>query len=303
MVNNSKTKKIKTKQRKQRTRMRRRQLGGDSTIQPPDFKSNISMLSSAVMQGFNNMASNVIKKGAKLIDPTINTEKPVSDVLQETKDELKNVVNVLNSPVGDELVQEASVIGEKMVDAVEKPLQDMGDRGLSYIQKQIPVVEDMAKTTLFGLPVIGSAAAAAEDAFDVVQSIENTVEAGSDIIQHGEKMLGNLQQPVAEASQLYSKYKDALNTNISVPMPELNLNKMATNKMSEVVGQPYKDLNTNYNKMNQNIRKTQNIGKMIGGRTRKSQEEFFAPFIKTSKIINTIGGSRTRRIRNKRRVL
>ena len=50
---------------------------------------------------------------------------------------------------------------------------------MAYLEKQIPVVEDMAKTTLFGLPVIGSAAAAAEDAFDVVQGIENTVATGS----------------------------------------------------------------------------------------------------------------------------
>lgn len=280
----------------------------------PSFKSNLALLGSVVAQGVNNITNDVIKKGAKLLVPNIDTEKPVSDVLQESKDELKKVVNVLQSPVGDELVKEVSVIGEKMVDAVEKPFEEIGDRGLEYVKKQIPVVEDMAKTTLFGLPVIGSAAAAAEDAFDVVQSIENTVEAGSDILQEGKQMLSNLQQPVAEANQLYSKYQNALNTNLSESMANAN---SISNSMANSINKSVSDIASNSNKqiknidnisnIEKNMKNYQNIGKMIGGRTRKSQSDFFAPLVTSSKMIKMVGGRagfKTRKlIRNKRKVL
>ncbi len=263
-----------------RTRMNMKKGGAPSNLvvrPPPNLGSNLAMLTSAVAQGLNNLASSAIKTGAKLLVPNVDVNKPVSQVLQESKDELKNVVNVLQSPVGDELVQEASVIGEKLVDAVEKPFEEIGDKGMAYIQKQIPVVEDMAKTTLFGLPVIGSAAAAAEDAFDVIQSVENTVATGADMLQSGEKMVSNLQKPIDDASQLYNKYQTTLNN----PLP----------------------LNPN---LNQNIKKYQNVGKMIGGRTRKSQADFFAPFTTNSKILKigiAGGGSRTRKYRNRIRYL
>lgn len=262
-----------------RTRMNMKKGGAPSNLvvrPPPNLGSNLAMLTSAVAQGLNNLASSAIKTGAKLLVPNVDVNKPVSQVLQESKDEVKNVVNVLQSPVGDELVQEASVIGEKLVDAVEKPFEEIGDKGMAYIQKQIPVVEDMAKTTLFGLPVIGSAAAAAEDAFDVIQSVENTVATGADMLQSGEKMVSNLQKPIDDASQLYNKYQTALNK----PLP----------------------LNPN---LNQNLKKYQNVGKMIGGRTRKSQADFFAPFTTNSKIlkIGIAGGSRTRKYRNRIRYL
>lgn len=268
-----------------RTRMNMKKGGAPSNLvvrPPPNLGSNLAMLTSAVAQGLNNLASSAIKTGAKLLVPNVDVNKPVSQVLQESKDELKNVVNVLQSPVGDELVQEASVIGEKLVDAVEKPFEEIGDKGMAYIQKQIPVVEDMAKTTLFGLPVIGSAAAAAEDAFDVIQSVENTVATGADMLQSGEKMVSNLQKPIDDASQLYNKYQTALNK----PLP---LNQI-------------KD---GYPNLNQNIKKYQNVGKMIGGRTRKSQADFFAPFTTNSKIlkIGIAGGSRKRKYRNRIRYL
>ncbi len=272
-----------TKKRKnnfaKRTRSNFKKGGGPSNLvvrPPPNLGSNIAMLSSALAQGLNNLASSAIKTGAKYLMPNVDVNKPVSQVLQESKDELKNVVNVLQSPVGDELVQEASVIGEKLVDAVEKPFEEIGDKGMAYMQKQIPVVEDMAKTTLFGMPVIGSAAAAAEDAFDVIQSVENTVATGADMLQSGEKMVSNLQKPMDDASQLYGKYQNALNN----PLP---LNQS----------------------LNQNIKKYQNVGKMIGGRTRKSQSDFFAPFTGNSQILRIAiaGGSRTRRYRNRIRYL
>ena len=267
--------KYRTKRRNKRKNITRRGGGNLVLKSSPNLASNVAMFSSALAQGLSNITASAIKTGAELLVPNVDVNKPVSQVLQESKDELKNVVNVLQSPVGDELVQEASVIGEKLVDAVEKPFEEIGDKGMAYMQKQIPVVEDMAKTTLFGMPVIGSAAAAAEDAFDVIQSVENTVATGADMLQSGEKMVSNLQKPINDASQLYGKYQNALNN----PLP----------------------LNQN---LNQNIKKYQNVGKMIGGRTRKSQADFFAPFTNNSQILRIAiaGGSRTRKYRNRNRI-
>ena len=262
----------------------------------PSIGSNISMLGSVMAQGLNNIANSAIKTGAKLLVPNVDTEKPVSDVLKESTNELTKVANVLQSPVGDELVKQASVVGEKLVDAVEKPFEEIGNKGMAYLEKQIPVVEDMAKTTLFGLPVIGSAAAAAEDAFDVVQSIENTVSTGLDMVKEGEQMVVNLQQPIAEASNLYSKYTNAVNEGASGLASSAS--GLASNKINNQVNNVTSQL------QNQNIKNIQNVGKMIGGRTMKSQVEFFSPFVKKSKILKMYGGNKTRKLlRNGRRII
>jgi hypothetical protein len=274
-------------------------IGGDNTNQnlKPTIGSNISMLGSVIAQGFNNITNSAIKTGAKLFVPNVDTEKPVSDVLKDSKDELTKVANVLQSPVGDELVKQASLVGEKLVDAVEKPLEEIGDKGMAYLEKQIPVVEDMAKTTLFGLPVIGSAAAAAEDAFDVVQGIENTVATGLDMVKEGEQMVVNLQQPIAEASNLYSKYKSAVNTGAS------GLASSASGLASSAVNNQISDKVEKLNNVTNQVKNVQNVGKMIGGRTMKSQVEFFTPFIKKSRILKMYGGNKTRRlIRNRHRI-
>ena len=276
----------------------------------PSIGSNISMLGSVMAQGLNNIANSAIKTGAKLLVPNVDTEKPVSDVLKESTNELTKVANVLQSPVGDELVKQASVVGEKLVDAVEKPFEEIGNKGMAYLEKQIPVVEDMAKTTLFGLPVIGSAAAAAEDAFDVVQSIENTVSTGLDMVKEGEQMVVNLQQPIAEASNLYSKYTNAVNEGASgLASSASGLASSASGLASSASGLASNKINNQVNNVtsqlqNQNIKNIQNVGKMIGGRTMKSQVEFFSPFVKKSKILKMYGGNKTRKLlRNGRRII
>jgi ABC-type transporter Mla subunit MlaD len=268
----------KTKRRNIRKNMTKRG-GGLVSRSPPNLASNVAMFSSALAQGLSNITASAIKKGAELLVPNVDVNKPVSQVLQESKDELKKVANVLNSPVGEELVQEASEIGEKVVDAVEKPFEEIGDKGMAYIQKQIPVVEDMAKTTLFGLPVIGSAAAAAEDALDVVQSVENTIATGADMLQSGEQMVTNLQKPLDDASQLYSKYQNALEQ----PLSQMN-NYVDTNvnKLNNTIG-------PSVNKLNNNMKQLQQAKNMIGGRTRKSQMQFLSP----TKFM--YGGSKSRR--------
>jgi len=289
-------------------------VGGNTMQIPPansnaTIGSNLSMFGSVMAQGFNNITSNAIKTGARLFVPNVDTEKPISDVLKDSKDELTKVANVLQSPVGDELVKQVSVVGEKFVDAVEKPLEEIGDKGMAYLEKQIPVVEDMAKTTLFGLPVVGSAAAAAEDAFDVVQGIENTVATGLDMVKEGEQMVVNLQQPVAEASQLYSKYKSAVNTDISgLANSASGLANSASGLANNTINKQVNNVTSQLQTQNQNIKNVQNIGKMIGGRTMKSQVEFFTPFVKKSRILKMYGGSnsimKTRRlIRNNRKIL
>ncbi len=286
---------------KRNSKLYRRKInkGGGSGLtlrQPPNFGSNLAMLGSVVAQGVNNIASAAIRKGAQLLVPNVDINKPLSEVLSESKNELTNVTNVLKSPVGDELVNEASEIGTKIVDAVEKPLEEIGDRGMEYVQKQIPIVEDMAKTTLFGLPVIGSAAAAAEDALDVVQSVENTIKTGSDMFEQGEKMVENLQEPVAEAGQLYSKYKNAVDVN------SLNniASNMVTNKINNKVNSLNESMNNKINNSIPNMKKMQQVSRMIGGRTRKSQIDFFS----SASMINgksPLNGGRRSRVTKKRR--
>lgn len=289
---------------KRRNRFYQRKInkGGGSGLtlrQPPNFGSNLAMLGSVVAQGLNNITGAAIRKGAQLLVPNVDTNKPLSEVLSESKNELTNVTNVLKSPVGDELVNEASEIGTKIVDAVEKPFEEIGNKGMEYVQKQIPIVEDMAKTTLFGLPVIGSAAAAAEDAFDVVQSVENTIKTGADMFEQGEKMVENLQEPVAEAGQLYSKYKNALDTN--------SLNNMVTNKINNKVNSLNESLNNSINnKINNsipNMKKMQQVSRMIGGRTRKSQIDFFSPASITNGKSPLNGGRRSRVTKKRRNII
>lgn len=277
--------KYRTKRRNKRKNITKRGGGNLVLKSSPNLASNVAMFSSALAQGLSNITASAIKKGAELLIPNVDVNKPVSEVLQESKDELKKVANVLNSPVGEELVQEATEIGEKLVDAVEQPFEEIGDKSIAYIQKQIPVVEDMAKTTLFGLPVIGSAAAAAEDAFDVVQSVENTIATGADMLQSGEKMVTNLQKPLDDASQLYSKYQNALQQ----PLSKTNMNNYVdtnVNKLNNTIG-------PSVNKLNNNMKQLQQTKNMIGGRTRKSQLQFLAP----TKFM--YGGSRRQLKRNK----
>jgi hypothetical protein len=322
--------KTKTKRRQYRkkntTHVKRRKygsyvgIGGDNNTQAtkPTVGSNMSMLGSVISQGLNNITSGVIKTGARLLVPNVDTEKPISDVLKESKDEISKVADVLQSPVGDELVKEASVVGEKLVDAVEKPLEEIGDKGMEYLGKQIPVVEDMAKTTLFGLPVIGSAAAATEDALDVVQGIENTVATGLDMFQEGEQMVVNLKQPVEEASNLYSTYKSAVNSvnegasglassasglASSASGLASSASGLASNAINKEVNNVTGQIQNQAQNHSKNIKNIQNAGKMIGGRTMKSQVEFFSPFVNKSKILKMYGGNKTRKlIRNKRRI-
>jgi hypothetical protein len=233
--------------------------------------SNIELLVSIILQGLENASERTIKIFAKFIDPNINTEIPVSQTLNRIKDKLLQISVLLKSPVGQEILKSASDIGEKFIEVGTEPVKKVFNEGIDYAKKQIPVIQDMAKTTLFGMPVIGSAAAAVEDGLDVVQALENTAETTAKMVSHGEEFINKINSPINDAKNLWTK----LETNLD------NVNQSISNNLNQKMSELQKPLPNlpnvpklpnvpNINDANKLIQ----TRKMIGGRIRKAREEF-----------------------------
>jgi len=255
--------------------------GGEASI-----LSNIELLVSIILQGLQNASEKTIKTFAKYIDPTINTEMPVNQTLSQLKDRLNKILIVLKSPVGQEILNSATQISNKFVEAGTEPIKKVFDEGMLYAQKQIPVLQDMAKTTLFGMPVIGSAAAALEDGLDVAQAVENTVETTAKMVNHGEEFIDKVKAPIDDAKNLWNKLESnldnvnqSISTNLNQKMNELqqpiqNIKNVPTvNTINNSINNGIN--NSINNSINKNLNNIIETKKMIGGRIHKSRQEFF----------------------------
>ena len=285
---------MKTKRNKKNKRRRtRKHLFGGSTeyslppppIEPesverpvtPTLSDNLESAGNLAVSTITNLTANGINAVGKTmgIDPT----KPANETIKEVTNNLENVVDVLKSPEGEKLKQEASELLSESLDIVKPSIekgQEILDKG---VKKLADTGTGIVVTALNEIPPVfllnelskfGTAGAQAGE------TVAELTTVGADAIK-------NLESQKARAESIWGNFSDALNKGVA---NSLNYAQKTVDKFK-----PRYDNVSPY----ATLKKINSTGKMIGGRVASSQLEFLSPYDKRGQ-----NSSKTRK--NARRV-
>ena len=111
---------------------------------------------------------------------------------------------ILKTPEGDRLKKEVTNIAIDIIEIL-KPALNKGINELNdLIKKEVPIVTDMAEKAVLGLPGIGTAVAAGEEALDAAGAVAAATNTVSQIANVGVKTYSKLQEPKTKLEKLYN---------------------------------------------------------------------------------------------------
>jgi hypothetical protein len=283
----------KTKKRNRRryfTRQSRKMYGGDNKQSeyniappPPPIKNNerekhslFEKIVSIIGQKINDGLDYSIDGIANLVgaNPNLGFQTIYNKALAKAK----NVSNVIiNTPLGDNLGNQISDATEKIVGPAVKEVTEIGNK---FVEKEMPIAAEMAENAVKLIPVVGQAAAAAEEGLDLVRTVENTAEAAAEATGVGVKAIEDLKEARDSISETFGKIEEAASNGIenATKIPDITTVPNGVQSGGRLL--------KNYNK----------TAKLIGGRVTASRLEFLSPYDNSSQKLNyKTGKFRTRR--------
>jgi hypothetical protein len=286
MVNNTK----KRNRRRYFTRQSRKMYGGDNKQSeyniappPPPIQNNerekhslFEKIVSIIGQKINDGLDYSIDGIANLVgaNPNLGFQTIYNKALAKAK----NISNVIiNTPLGDKLGNQISDATEKIVGPAVKEVTEIGNK---FVEEEMPIAAEMAENAVKLIPVVGQAAAAAEEGLDLVRTVENTAEAAAEATGVGVKAIEDLKEARDSISETFGKIEEAASNGIenATKIPDITTVPNGVQSGGRLL--------KNYNK----------TAKLIGGRVTASQLEFLAPYDNSSQKLNYKGGKlRTRR--------
>jgi hypothetical protein len=263
----------------QKNQSRKRMYGGSNSNQAEANPTLSSNFNSALNLGAS-VTNKVVSTGLEKLGETVGIDinKSAEENVNEITKELTKVVNVLNSPQGEELKKEASEVLKDSLEILEPSIKK-GEEILSDGAKKLTETgTSMVVTALNEFPPIFAAT-------ELSKAVTASAQAGktiADLTTTGTEALTHLDQQKKKATNLIGKATNLFNS----------ISDTGNKYASKVIGtaQNYVDkYGTNKNMNIQNVNKTfkkyQNQAKMIGGRLDKSRTEFMSPFINKRKTI------------------
>ena len=277
------------KKRTQKNKSKKRMYGGNLE-QNPTLSSNFNSAVNLGASAANKVVSTGLEKLGESVGIDIN--KSAQENVDEITKELTKVVNVLNSPQGEELKKEASEVLKDSLEILEPSIKK-GEEILSDGAKKLTETgTSMVVTALNEFPPIFAAT-------ELSKAVTASVQAGktiADLTTTGTESLINLEQQKKKADNLIDKATNLFNS----------ISETGNKYASKAIGTAQnfvdnyginKNKNMNIQNVNKTFKKYQNEAKMIGGRLDKSRSEFMSPFINKSRTL------KLKRRNNRRKLL
>ena len=247
-----------------RRQTRSKMYGGDMPLQydnkVPNLSTNVSKATDLISSATSVVADKTLDKVGELgksigIDP----EKGVQDNIAHISDLTGEVVDVLNSPEGEKLKQEASQLAAEIVD-ISAPSVEKATEILS---------ESVHKLTKSGTEAVINAAGlippiqVANELSKLATVGAQAGQAVSELTTTGAEAVENLQEQKEKASSIYNRFRSLLN----------DASSKANEKISGIIDSAATKVN-DYGKMNNTLNQYRQQATMVGGRVKNSYLDF-----------------------------
>ena len=299
---------------KRKTRQTMRMYGGNlNEINPneiiseekkeevPTVMSNLEDAGKLAVSAASTLAAKGLQTAAESlgIDPNQSKE----DNIKQIGDKIGNIRDALNSPEGQRLKNEASKLLEESVDILQPSVKKALSVGNELLQKEIPIIGNMANEAVLMVPGAGQVIGALEEAGNVAQASEAAVKSLADLTTTGVEASKKVEEQKRKASSLLEKGKELLTSvttgvNKTVSNVISSAQNSVNEKGKEIVSkmnniQPESQANNTQQVSIGNggaLKKIHKEGLMVGGRVHKSQLEFLKPQVSMRRILKQRGG-------------
>lgn len=269
-------------------RMSRKLLKGGE----PTLASNLADAKNVATSLANNIVADGIYSVADRLG--IDPKKPASETVAQVSNSMKNVVDVLNSPEGEKLKENASELLSESIDIVKPSIEKVENILEDGVTKLTKTGTSAAVTLFNELPPIFALTEASKLGTAVVQAGK----VGADLLTTGATAYKELEPQRNKASSLYGQL-ERLSQNINNGVSgAINTVKSYNNKYGDHIvnrdqDQPDQDQEKQMNDIiqgggaNNVLKKYRQQAKLIGGRIKQSQLDFFTSHVKSSKIVKS----------------
>lgn len=266
-------------------RMSRKLLKGGE----PTLASNLADAKNVATSLANNIVADGIYSVADRLG--IDPKKPASETVAQVSNSMKNVVDVLNSPEGEKLKENASELLSESIDIVKPSIEKVENILEDGVTKLTKTGTSAAVTLFNELPPIFALTEASKLGTAVVQAGK----VGADLLTTGATAYKELEPQRNKASSLYGQL-ERLSQNINNGVSgAINTVKSYNNKYGDHIVN--RDQEQNQDQQMNNIiqqggannvlKKYRQQAKLIGGRIKQSQLDFFTSHVKSSKIVKS----------------
>ena len=226
----------------------------------PNLSTNVSKATNLISSATSVVADKTLDKVGELgksigIDP----EKGVRDNIEHISDLTGEVVDVLNSPEGEKLKEEASQLAAEIVD-ISAPSVEKATEILS---------ESVDKLTKSGTEAVINAAGlippiqVANELSKLATVGAQAGQAVSELTTTGAEAVENLQEQKEKALSIYTQFQKLLN----------DASSKANEKISGIIDSATTKVN-DYGKMNNTLKQYRQQATMVGGRVKNSYLDF-----------------------------
>jgi hypothetical protein len=289
MLKNTRTKQNKTKQNKtkqnkykneghkNRKTKTKKMFGGfnepnTNVEKKPDVPTVMSNLKNA-----GNLASSVAMNWiAKSIQKTadtmgVNPNASVDDNVKLLSNKVENINNALKSAEGEKLKNEANELFMETVDILKPSVDKAMTIGNNLLEKEIPIIGNMANEAVLMVPGAGTVIGAIEEAGNVAQASEAAAEGVANLTVTGTEAVKKMEEQKKKAEGLWDKLTNVA-SNVST-----DINKSVANGINM--------LQQRVDKEGSKIKNLHKEALMVGGRAKKSHLDFLAPHVNRSQIL------------------
>jgi hypothetical protein len=269
-------------------RMSRKLLKGGE----PTLASNLADAKNVATSLANNIVADGIYSVADRLG--IDPKKPASETVAQVGNSMENVVNALNSPEGEKLKENASELLSESIDIVKpsiEKVENILEDGVTKLTKtgtsaavtlfnELPPIFALTEASKLGTAVVQAGTAVADlitTGATAKKQLEPQRNEAYSLIQELARLSRNINNGVSGAINTVKSYNNEYRDNIV---------KRELDKPNQEQEQQMNDI-IQGGGANNVLKKYRQQAKLIGGRIKQSQLDFFTSHVKSSKIVKS----------------
>ena len=260
----------------------------------PTVGKNITALGNLA----TSVAANVVAKGIQSTAKRfgIDTNKPASVILKEAGKNIKTMKNVLESPEGQQLLQNIGDVSKDVIESLEPAAEEAIKEVNSMVEKEMPIITDMAEKLVLGIPGIGTAVAAAEELVDsaaaaatAANTVAHLTETGTEALENLKSQQSEIKSVIDKGIELYNNVNKGVGNIIS--SAQQSVDEYGNKVMQEGINnmQRVPDMQT-IQSAGGSLKKYKKESIIIGGRVTQAKNAFLNPCTNSSQMLQQYGG-------------
>lgn len=284
-------------------------------VEPPTVIENLKDIGNLGVSLATNIVADGINSTAKSLN--IDPNKSASETVYEISKSAEKIVDVLNSPEGEQLKKEASKVLAESIDIAKPSIEKGEEIVVDGMKKLADTGTSIVMTALNELPPIflvnelskfGTAAAQAGE------TVAELTKTGAEAVESLQEQKKKAESLWGRATDLFNNTSEYMNTEAKkvIDKAQEGINKYGENivkegiknfpKAPEMSVNPKISLNDNISPLVQaaggSLKKYKSEAKMIGGRILHSQSEFLNGYLFSSQNLKQYEGKGETKRRN-----